>query len=158
MACSLPARLLSPWDFPGKNTKGGCHFLLQGSFQPRDQTRISYTGRWILYHWATWEALCSRNSVLLFFNPWRSFTIFKYGSENKSSEALLRRALGPTVAGAWVIFTSQASSEPGPGWRCSVRNVAWGAAPDFAVKNRNSLGVLLSCDITCRCQMEASDS
>ena len=27
-----PARLLSPWDFPGKNTRVGCHFLLQGIF------------------------------------------------------------------------------------------------------------------------------
>ena len=25
-----PARLLCPWDFPGKNTRVGCHFLLQG--------------------------------------------------------------------------------------------------------------------------------
>ena len=25
-----PARLLYPWDFPGKNTGVGCHFLLQG--------------------------------------------------------------------------------------------------------------------------------
>ena len=25
-------RLLCPWDFPGKNTGGGCHFLLQGIF------------------------------------------------------------------------------------------------------------------------------
>ena len=25
-----PARLLCPWDFPGKNTGVGCHFLLQG--------------------------------------------------------------------------------------------------------------------------------
>ena len=24
-----PARLLCPWDSPGKNTGGGCHFLLQ---------------------------------------------------------------------------------------------------------------------------------
>ena len=24
-----PARLLCPWDFPGKNTRVGCHFLLQ---------------------------------------------------------------------------------------------------------------------------------
>ena len=24
------ARLLCPWDFPGKNTGMGCHFLLQG--------------------------------------------------------------------------------------------------------------------------------
>ena len=23
-----PARLLHPWDFPGKNTGVGCHFLL----------------------------------------------------------------------------------------------------------------------------------
>ena len=27
-----PARLLCPWDSPGKNTEGGCHFLLQGIF------------------------------------------------------------------------------------------------------------------------------
>ena len=27
-----PARLLCPWDSPGKNTGMGCHFLLQGNF------------------------------------------------------------------------------------------------------------------------------
>ena len=27
-----PVRLLCPWDFPGKNTGVGCHFLLQGIF------------------------------------------------------------------------------------------------------------------------------
>ena len=27
-----PTRLLSPWDFPGKNTGVGCCFLLQGIF------------------------------------------------------------------------------------------------------------------------------
>ena len=25
-----PTRLFSPWEFPGRNTGGGCHFLLQG--------------------------------------------------------------------------------------------------------------------------------
>ena len=25
-------RLLCPWDFPGKSTRVGCHFLLQGIF------------------------------------------------------------------------------------------------------------------------------
>ena len=29
MDCS-PPRLLCPWDFPGKTTRVGCHFLLQG--------------------------------------------------------------------------------------------------------------------------------
>ena len=28
----------------------------RGSAWPRDWTSVSYTGRWILYHWATWEA------------------------------------------------------------------------------------------------------
>ena len=27
-----PTRVLCPWDFPGKNTGAGCHFLLQGIF------------------------------------------------------------------------------------------------------------------------------
>ena len=27
-----PTRLLSPWNFSGKNTGVGCHFLLQGIF------------------------------------------------------------------------------------------------------------------------------
>ena len=27
-----PSRFLCPWDFPGKNTGVGCHFLLQGIF------------------------------------------------------------------------------------------------------------------------------
>ena len=31
-----PARLLFSWDFSGKNTGVGCHFLLQGSSQPRE--------------------------------------------------------------------------------------------------------------------------
>ena len=51
-----PARLLCPWDFPGKNTRVGCQFLLQGSFWRRDRTRVSCVGRWILYHRPTWEA------------------------------------------------------------------------------------------------------
>ena len=36
----------------------GCHFLHQGSSQPRDQTCVSCLGRHIHYHCATLEALC----------------------------------------------------------------------------------------------------
>ena len=35
-------RLLWPWDSPGKNTGVGCHGLLQGIFQFRDQTHVTY--------------------------------------------------------------------------------------------------------------------
>ena len=42
--CVLSWLFSAPWTgraSPGKNTEAGCHFLLQGSSQPRDQTRIS---------------------------------------------------------------------------------------------------------------------
>ena len=32
-----PTRLLCPWNFPGKNTEVGCHFLLQGIFPTQGQ-------------------------------------------------------------------------------------------------------------------------
>ena len=35
----------------------------RGFFWPRDQTHISCTGRWILHHWATWEALVLINKL-----------------------------------------------------------------------------------------------
>ena len=39
-----PARLLCPWDSPGKNTGVGCHFLLQGVFLTQGLTLC-------LLHW-----------------------------------------------------------------------------------------------------------
>ena len=50
MDCS-PARLLHPWDSPGKNTGGGCHALLQGIFPTKGlnwHLSVSYAGRQIL--------------------------------------------------------------------------------------------------------------
>ena len=53
-----PSRLLSPWNSPGKNTGVGCHSLLQGIFSSQVLNAVSCIlciGRWVLYHWATWE-------------------------------------------------------------------------------------------------------
>ena len=33
----------SPWNSPGQNAGVGSHSLLQGIFQPRDQTQVSRT-------------------------------------------------------------------------------------------------------------------
>ena len=56
-----PARRLCPWDFPGRNAGVGCHFLLQGIF-PTQGSNLSLFHllrcRWVLYHWAIWEAQC----------------------------------------------------------------------------------------------------
>ena len=47
-----PARLLCPWNFLGKNTGVGCHFLLYGIFptQGSNPLCVSCMGRQILYH------------------------------------------------------------------------------------------------------------
>ena len=52
-----PTRFLCPWDFPGKNTGVGCHFLLQGidpGIEPRSLLWLLHC-RQILYHLATRE-------------------------------------------------------------------------------------------------------
>ena len=45
-----PTRLLCPWDFPGKNTGVGCHFLLQGIFLTQGSNPDLLHCRQILYH------------------------------------------------------------------------------------------------------------
>ena len=68
-------RLLPLWDFPGKNTGMGCHFLLQGILLTQGSNPYLLLGEWILYHCATREAHSSgesevAQSCLLFGTPW----------------------------------------------------------------------------------------
>ena len=44
-----PTRLLCPWDFPGKDTEVGCHFLLQGIFPTQGPNPGLLHCRQILY-------------------------------------------------------------------------------------------------------------
>ena len=46
-----------PCNSPSKNTRVGCHFLLQGSSQPRDWTQVSHIAGRFFTTWATREAL-----------------------------------------------------------------------------------------------------
>ena len=77
-----PARLLCPWDFPGKNTGVGCHFFLQGSSQPRDWTCISCVCRRILHHYATWDI----NQLHLRWSRFRSQRLETPGLDDKGWE------------------------------------------------------------------------
>ena len=45
-----PAKLLCPWDFSGKKTGVGCHFLLQQIFSTQGSDPYLLPCRWILYH------------------------------------------------------------------------------------------------------------
>ena len=62
MCAQLCPALWDPTDWAYQNTGVDFHFLLQGSFWPRDRTQVSCIGRWVLYHWATQEALVNHGS------------------------------------------------------------------------------------------------
>ena len=58
MGCSPPGSL-GPWNFPGKNTGAGCHFLLQGIFPAQGSNPhilCTHIGRQVLYHCTNLEA------------------------------------------------------------------------------------------------------
>ena len=46
----MDTRLLHPWDFLGKSTRVGCHFLLQGIFLTQGSNPGLPLGRQTLYH------------------------------------------------------------------------------------------------------------
>ena len=61
--CNPWARLLCPWNSPGKNTGVGYHSLLQGIFQTQKlNPGLSHWGQ-IFYHLATWEAQYCENCL-----------------------------------------------------------------------------------------------
>ena len=47
---TVPARLLHPWDSPGKNNEVGCHFLLQRIFPTQGSNLGLPHCRQTLYH------------------------------------------------------------------------------------------------------------
>ena len=60
-----PARLLCPWNSPGKSTGVSCHFLLQEIFLTQGLNLSLLLGRWVLSHWTTWETfLCGASPYL----------------------------------------------------------------------------------------------
>ena len=46
-------QLLCPWDFQARVLQWVAIFFSRGSSRPRGQTCVSYTGRQVLYHWAS---------------------------------------------------------------------------------------------------------
>ena len=65
----LPARLLYPLDFPGKNTGGGCHFLLQGIFPTQGSNLGLLHCRWILY-WLSYQGSSALNKAGYSIHIW----------------------------------------------------------------------------------------
>ena len=64
MDCT-PSGFSVHWDSPDKNPGMGCHALLQGSSQPREETQVSHSAGGLFTDWATRESTS-------FFWVWRS--------------------------------------------------------------------------------------
>ena len=62
-----PARLLCSWDFPGKNTEVGCHFLLCTEIQFLLMSRAA-TG-----HWSHFLKNCLFSNVRILKDKWCHF-------------------------------------------------------------------------------------
>ena len=73
--------LLCPWDFPSKNTRVGCHFLLQEIFLAQGSNLHLLCGMWFLYHWTTWEAMFSATLLWLSLNTFNSILICKWSEK-----------------------------------------------------------------------------
>ena len=69
-----PAKLLHQWDFSGKNTGVGCHFLLQGMFLTQRLKPCLLHYRCIIYHQKT---------------SWITIIHFKWSYENTVPFVLL---------------------------------------------------------------------
>ena len=61
----MDIRLCHPCDFLGKSTRVGCHFLLQGTSQPRDRTQVSHIVDRCFTIWATRPQVNSREGTQL---------------------------------------------------------------------------------------------
>ena len=59
----LPTRLLCPWDSPGKNTRVGCHSILQGIFPTQGSNLGLPHCRQILYYLSHRVSLIYENTA-----------------------------------------------------------------------------------------------
>ena len=71
------ARLLCPWDFPGKDTGVGCHFLLQGIFLTPGSN----------------PSLLQCRQIIYLLSPWRSPLLMKVHGQKARAEPVLARGL-----------------------------------------------------------------
>ena len=60
-----PHGLCSPWTSPGQSTEVGSLSLLQGSSQPRDQTKVSHISGRFFTSWATRETHFTYGSIYM---------------------------------------------------------------------------------------------
>ena len=112
-----PARLLCPWDFPGKNAGVGCYFLLQGIFPTQGSNPglphcrqilycLSHQGspkilEWVVYPFSrgsSWSRNWTAVSCLLYQLSYQGRSIPKSSGIFKSSFILIYQKHLPSLS------------------------------------------------------------
>ena len=94
-----PSRLLRPWDFPGKNTGVGFHFLLQGIFKTQGSNLLLQ--HWQedslpLSHWASPYESRSQRSSLLYCCSWSCGS-----GDGRLCSSIFQAVMGAQLLLAW---------------------------------------------------------
>ena len=106
-------RLLRPWDFPGKNTGVGCHFLLQGIFPTQESNPVLPHCRWIIYKLRDQGIPRILKWVAYPFSSRSSWSRIKPGSSALQVDSLPAEPQGkPKNTGVGNLSLLQKSSQP----------------------------------------------
>ena len=88
----LPAKFLCPRDFSGKNTRVGCHFLLQGIFLPWDQICISCVSCFAGKFFALWAIRETHSTIPGILNTYDTveFVYIYLGLDGFASDSVVK--------------------------------------------------------------------
>ena len=99
-----PARLLGLWDFTGKNTGVGCHFLLQGIFQtPGSNLGLPHCSQ-ALYCLSHWGRLLSYGCDCFRKDPWHIWLFLKYAKKRDLYFFIAIPLTGPKFSNSCSLF------------------------------------------------------
>ena len=129
------------WDFPGKNTGVGYHFLLQEIFPTQGSNLHLLLGRKIPHHWAVW--------VVLQINPREGLeeatcTLQPSQEHTASLATTPRRLPGLIIHKSRQPMQFHAQSY-GSGWVSDVISALWNTVQLFKNNNYNNFSVCIIC-------------
>ena len=112
------ARLLCSWNYSGKNTGVGCHFLLQGIFLIQGSNKGLLHCRQILLSTRKFSSVQSLSRVRLFGTPWTAAHQASLSITNSrvySNSCPLSQWCHPIISSSVIPFFSYPQSFPASG-------------------------------------------
>ena len=121
-----PARLLCPWDFPGKKTGVGCHFLLQGFFLTQGSNLGLLHCRQTLSIWASrevglwplyWQVFLMVKGQLIRCTLWKGLSVYYSNNSNLLTDSITEEI-------SWLSSPHNVWQKDSETWK-ALLSVAW---------------------------------